>query len=426
MKRKFSIILLVLLVMTIAVSSLSTSASVTNKTISLMGIIHSDGADRTSWITSAALNIQGVRNTSVSTFKGFTSSEVLSQFNNQDMVVIHTHGSQSSLLAYKDDSSTLVTTQMIDLPFAADAFSQLRICFVGACSCGAGGSSAVNVVNTIYDQGALCVIGYQNSVTTSRNRHMLQQFCYYIGCGYSVANALTKAQQDVFNTYGDFGGVDNRLVRGISAIAMTDSSYKTIGISTYSLKDYSCQSVNLSSNDVIFADEFNVCNRIGDMYSFNEKGEIYSYTKLILDDKKSSTLSFDSTTFFNSFNLEGYKLEVTQYSQSVLNCMRAYINDLKTNDIIYYTTDTNGDLLSYGYPRAGAAKEVQKEFSDITIDKIINYVNQYYNIYDIEDIIIDVADINNPIADISYKTITDGYECIETLNIPLSKFKLIN
>lgn len=207
---------------------------------------------------------------------------------------------------------------------------------------------------------------------------------------------------------------------------MTDSSYKTIGISTYSLKDYSCQSVNLSSNDVIFADEFNVCNRIGDMYSFNENGEIYSYTKLILDDKISSTLSFDSTTFFNSFNLEGYKLEVTQYSQSVLNCMRAYINDLKTNDIIYYTTDTNGDLLSYGYPRAGAAKEVQKEFSDITIDKIINYVNQYYNIYDIEDIIIDVADRDNPIADISYKTITDGYECIETLNIPLSKFKLIN
>lgn len=424
MRKKTSVLLLMLLVAVCFLSPINAIATIENKTISLMGIIDDDGGDRTSWIAPSAISVgANIGNTSVSKYYGFTVSDFMSQIDNQDMVVIHTHGNQSAILSKKDDTEILITSAMVDVPLAQTALSQLRICFIGACSCGAGGANADNFINRVYEQGALCVIGYQQSVKTDCNRTMLKQFCYYIGQGYTVNNALIRAEQDVFNTFGEFGETDDRLVRGISSIAMTDSSYRVIGTSTYSLRNYESQSVDIDSNEVFFKDESSLCTTAGDMFLYDENNKIISYAKLDMgndiDSCYASSLNLDD--FFDSFNLDGYRLEENKNSTSKMICMRSYINDIKTNDIVYYTINESGELLTYGYPRIGNANEVKKIYFNVNKDLIMDYINEKYNNLDIIDIIIDVDNVLEPYVRISYKDIASGCECIETLVISINE-----
>lgn len=423
MRRKVSFLVTVVLFCVSALSVIDIPASISDKKISLMGIKYSDGGDRTSWISTSANYVQGVGNTSVSKFIDFDINDVLDQFFYQDMVVLHTHGNQSGILTYKDNTERILTSTIVDGVFSSSALSKLRICFVGACSCGSGGSGANNFINTIYEQGALCVIGYQDTVRTDCNREMLNRFCYYIGSGYSVKNSLTKAEQDVFNKYGEYGNVNNRLVRGVSEIAMTDVSYRAIGGSEYSLEDYSLKKFNVNSENVLFADEENVCAKTGDMFSYDENNKVYSYTKLDLGTESEYSKSVNLDTFWDCFNIDGYKMEINQYASSKMVCMRAYINDLKTNDIIYYTVDENEELLSYGYPRIGKAKEAEYEYKDIDKNTVLDYLRERYGIYEAEDIIVDVNDVDNVVINVNYRDTNAEYESIETINIPINEFR---
>lgn len=422
MKKRVSIIVVFILFLSGILTTQKASASISDKKISLMGIEYSDGGDRTSWIAPSAISVAGVGNTSVSKFIDFDVTDILNQLYNQDMVVIHTHGAQNSILTYKNGTENILTSAIINSVFNVNAFSKLRICFIGACSCGAGGSSADNFVNMVYEHGALCVIGYKQSVNTSCNRLMLQQFCYYIGSGYTVQNALAKAEQDVYNKYGTYGNVNDRLVRGLSGIAMTDNSYRVMGTSTYSLVDYNLQTLNIPAEEIVFLDESSIGLQSGDMYSFDENNQIYSYVKLELGDEQVAVERNNVNTddFFTVFNLEGYELEITEYDNSEMHCMRGYVNDIKTNDIIYYIVDNNNDLVAYGYPRVGTASDVRENFGQITKSDVMCYIQNEYNISEIEDIIIDVDNPLNPYINISYNALYDGYESIETISVPLS------
>lgn len=423
MRKKISVILTGILLLLSLTIPLQTDASISDKKISLMGIEHWDDADRTSWIDYAALAVAGVGNTSVTEFIGFDISDMMDQFYYQDMVVFQTHGydNGAGIITYKNDTEQKLSRTIVDNVFSKNSCSQLRICYVGACSSGHGGATAENFVNTLYEKGAMCVIGYLDSVLTVCNSYMLRQFCYYIGTGYSVNNSLLRAEQDVFNKYGTYGTVNQRLVRGTSGIAMTDSSYRSMGSSTYSLENYASEMINIDSGEVVFADETSVCMQNGETYSFDENNQICSYILLDLDEDADSRMNdvIEGDSLFESFDLEGYRLEINQYETSEMHCMRAYINDIKTNDVIYYTLDENNKLLSYAYPRVGSAYEVRKNFSDVCLDDVMTYVQNNYGYTEIEDVTLDVDDINNPCVNVSYRYSTDDYESIETISIPL-------
>ena len=417
-KKLCSLLFIVILVLNI-IMPLDMAASVSNKTISLMGIKHSDGADRTSWIAPSAVYLQSVGNTNISQIVGFSISDILTEFNDQDMVAIHTHGAQNALLAYSADTDSYLTSSIISNAIPSGGFSQLRICYVGACSCGAGGSSANNLVNTIYSKGAICVIGYQDSVVTNCNRMMLQQFCYYIGSGYSVANALSQAEIEVFGRYGMFGNVDNRLVRGISSVAMTNLSYSTIGTSSYALDNYDSQTLNIVEEEILSNDGTNLCTKSGDMFSMDECGKIYSYIRLDVGERSEYNEKLDKNSFFESFDLNGYTEELVEHDLYDMICMRGFINDLKTNDVIYCSVNEAGEVVAYGYPRIGNAKEVFKIYDNMSEEVIRKYVKENYNISDIENIIIDVEEVENPVANVTYKIGDEVCECIEMLRISL-------
>ena len=122
---------------------------------------------------------------------------------------------------------------------------------------------------------------------------MLQQFCYYIGSGYSVANALTQAETEVFRQYGEFGNVDNRLVRGISSVAMTNASYSVIGPSSYALDNYDSQTINIASEEILSSDGRNLCTISGDMFSVDEYGKISTYTRLDVGERSEYNKKLD-------------------------------------------------------------------------------------------------------------------------------------
>ncbi len=420
MRKKLAVLLLTLVVAISSVSPSYTIASIDNKKISLMGIYHSDGADRTSWIDTSANNIgTNIGTYTVSKIKGFSISDFLTQLVNQDMVVVHTHGAQNSMIACVDGVDSSVTSTIVDNVFSTNSLSQLRICYIGACSCGAGGSTADNFVNTIFEQGALCVIGYLGSVVTACNRYMLNQFCYYIGQGYVVNNALTRAEQDVLNKYGEYGGVNNRLVRGIGGIAMTDSSYKVIGNSTYSLNTYSAQTISIASNDILSMDETSICTVDGDVFTYDKDNNIIAYTRLNDERNSSSSHTKKLSTFLTAFDIEDYEIDEDGVDTSEIVCMRYYINDIKTNDIIYYSCDKNDELSSYGYPRVGNAKIVEEKYADLNSDLILQYISDNYGSLDVCNIILDVDDVTNPYVNVSYIVNSDGYECIDNLSISL-------
>ena len=343
--------------------AVNTSATINDKKISLMGIIDKDNADRTSWIDPAAMYLSGMEKTSISKFKDFDVGDMVNQLYKQDMLVVHTHGNQKSIIANKNSERSSITTTLLDTVFAKTSLKQMRICFIGACECGKGGKNADNFVNKLYSKGPICVIGYTQSVYTKCNRTMLQRFCNYVSWGNNVKDALLKAQQDVYDQYGTYGYVNCRLVRGNDSVAMTDSSYKMIG--TIALDDVP-------------------------VYSCSEE------------------------EFFSQFELSGYVMEVQNMDDSVMKCMRAYINDIKTNDIIYCLKDLQGNIISKGSPRVGNAEKVK--IDNVTKQDITKYVNGNYNIYDINDIIVDVIDADNALVNVYY-CVGDS---IETLNISLN------
>ena len=65
----------------------------------LLGIKDPDGADRTSWQTSAANSLYNIQNALIYKYTAFDSTQLLDHLERSNFFVIHTHGNQTSLKA---------------------------------------------------------------------------------------------------------------------------------------------------------------------------------------------------------------------------------------------------------------------------------------------------------------------------------------
>lgn len=347
-----------------------------DKVISLFGIYDSDGADRTTWMEMAGDSLYDMGHAQILRYYGFDSTEFMDALDAHNMLVVQTHGSGPiAILAVKDGHESYVTTTIINSTYASNALSQMRICFIGACSSGAGGVTSNNIVNSIYGKGAECVIGYSGTVSTKHNSMMLKNFCYYISLGYQVDDALSMAQTAVFARYGSYGNIDQRLVRGDQSISITEPAYEYLSALQ---NERTC----ISRNTVL---EMENC--------------------------------FD--------NLEqGYRFESSQNSTTLTKCMRKYINDIKTNDVVFYVLDTKGNMLTSGSPRVGNGESVALNCPDLYECDILAYVQANYGILEVNDIVIDVEDVNNVYVDVYYDTNENGIPTLEVMSIALNEIVL--
>ena len=345
-----------------------------DKVISLLGIIDEDGADRTSWMEMAEESLYDMGHAQILKYIGFNATDFMSALDAHNMLVVQTHGlgCGKGILAVKNGEESYVTTAMIKNSFAKDSLSQMRICYIGACSSGCGGATADNMVNAVYGKGAECVIGYLGTVYTAHNSMMLKNFCYYMSLGYQVDDALSMAQTVVFARYGAYGGVDQRLVRGNQGISITTASYQNLS-AVQSEQTYALQ------------------------------------TGMNLDN------------YFIGLEEEGYRLENYQNATARTQCMRKYINNIKTNDIVFYVTDLDGNILTHGSPRVGNGEIVASEYQDLCEQDILSYVQDTYKILEVNDIILDVEDVENVGVDIYYYMNGKEGQCLEEMEVSLNE-----
>ena len=212
LKKSLSFLLIFAIIFSVGISK--SNAALNLFPIYLCGIVDPDGGDRTGWQTNAGIWLSNIPDSTITKKTAFNYSQLASYLKIPKIFVIQTHGAQDRLRAVDSSGniSRLYTTDIAT--WTSTAMSNNKLAFIGACSVGAGGSGANNIVTKLYSKGSKCVIGYTVSVSTQCNYTMIESFCTAIGAGYTISNALSYADSCVLSAYGTSGGTGSRLTLG--------------------------------------------------------------------------------------------------------------------------------------------------------------------------------------------------------------------
>ena len=139
-------------------------------------------------------------------------------YDHSSYLVIRSHGAQNRIVLGDGD-----LTRSDVLSWSSSRLNDMRLVLYSACSTGAGGASADNLVNATFDRGAKTVIGFQDAVNCDQANTWTKEFFIAAGeRGKSVGEACTDADYWVGVYHLLFhGGTDNRLIRGSTAQKLT-------------------------------------------------------------------------------------------------------------------------------------------------------------------------------------------------------------
>lgn len=221
-KKLFTFLLSLVLVCVFNVNAFASSSS-TSK-IYLCGIVDEDGADRTSWISTAG-GAYKLYNPSTTVYgcTYFANGNLLKYLQTANYLTIQTHGCVSTTntsyfsLKCVDSSGTETYLSRTHLStfLNSTSLSNLNVCFLAACK---SGDSNHNMAYDVYTYGASCSIGYTESVYTVCNSYFITAFNVYFATGnYSVSTSLFLADTVTFSKYGTGGYTDERVVYGDSS-----------------------------------------------------------------------------------------------------------------------------------------------------------------------------------------------------------------
>lgn len=136
-----------------------------------------------------------------------------------DYLNIHTHGNVGSFepddyglfCLNRAGEITYYTVSFVRLQ-SRDAFSNLRVGYIGACHSAKQGR---NMALELYNHGAKCTIGYRESVNTDKNRLMITMFNNYFATrNMSVLESMRSAKASTYAKYGDYGRTDSYEIYG--------------------------------------------------------------------------------------------------------------------------------------------------------------------------------------------------------------------
>lgn len=352
MKKIISAVISLFLVLSIF---LTASAIVTlPTTIELCGIVDSDGADRTSWQTSAATYLSNIPDSIVNKRTAFDSTQLLTYLCNSDIFIVHTHGNSTVLKAVDSNGEvSYLYRSTIDGLYDGKLFD-LDLAFLAACRTGATVSSGTNMVDAVYAKGASCVIGYKESVKTAANRIMVRAFSTALGGGYSIAESLAYADARVLAEYGSSGATDSRYIKGDTSTIFNPT------MMMYSASDVLTSSSSDSSNNIhYFTNEDGVYG----FFDFDKlTKEDYSATSIY---SKNTQSSFEATAFayLDSICLDSSTYSLQEFYYTPDTDMYIYIfNNMvcetETDDYVIIMLNHVGDLVSYSKPCEGAFASV--------------------------------------------------------------------
>ena len=217
-KSVTSIMMSLIIMVSLIFSNISVVSATNTITAYLLGIYDSDGQDRTSWIPPAKASWSNIENVSVSGITSFTSTQLGTYLKAATVLLILTHGSQTTLRAVSGSNVTRLYCSDID-SWSSNALSNMDIFASMACRNGEGGITATNIVNSIYNKGASVSIGATADTYNPQAGVWLQSFSARMDNNGTVAEAMLAADTNVLLTYSDTGGTSARLVRGDQGIS---------------------------------------------------------------------------------------------------------------------------------------------------------------------------------------------------------------
>ncbi len=381
--KKFLLCILTALLVAFPVNVAATS----NK-IYLCGIVDSDGGDRTSWQTQAESWMSRIPNATIYKKTAFSNTNLSSYLQSSKIFVIHTHGSATALKCVNSVGSISYLNKSTIDNYSSTALSSLNLAFIGACESGKGTS---NLVTSIYSKGADCVIGYKLSVATQANYYMIREFCSAIGAGYTIASALTYADNRVLTLYCASGNTDFRLVKG-----STSQSFATY--------------TSTLENPRSYGEDIEVIrNKTGEIIGFFD----YSLSEYGIPSQ--TTITIESVNQIIEEN--GYQKTKEKYAEETGNTTfvyNKYLGDIKTSDMIFYTTNKKGELISFGQPNRNLFDDC-KYLSD-SISSSISYLEDIFKnqkrTYDITDMIL-IKEKDSPMIRLTVKTINGNESVLE-------------
>ena len=318
----------------------------------LLGIKDPDGADRTSWQTSAASSLFNIQNALIYKYTAFNSTELLNYLKRSNFFVIHTHGNQTSLKAV-NSSGSISQLRLSDVKaLNSGALSECRLAFIGACLVGAGGSTADNMVTGIYNKGARCVIGYKVSVKTTANYAMIKYFCQGIGRGDTILEALAYADTMVLaECNSDPGGTNSRLVLGRTGDRFTD------------------RPTHLSVNGDSSLSITQLTDENGDVIGFFDRSKVLETNDVSYERGRMSNTNFDDA-ILEAYNIDTEKYELvdryfTEDTGLWTTIFNYKINNILTSDSIVFVQNTSGDVVSFSHKNEGAFENISVESTAI-------------------------------------------------------------
>lgn len=135
-----------------------------------------------------------------------SSNELLSAMKENEVVSIDSHGSSSSIAAYDENGTYKGSLLKSTIASCSDEeLSDLKICLMSGCETAKGLGS---ITETIYNKGAQCAIGFEESTMRPKSITWVKSFNELIAKGGNVELALGYADWYVITTYGSTGNTD--------------------------------------------------------------------------------------------------------------------------------------------------------------------------------------------------------------------------
>lgn len=393
MEEKMKKVIIVLIV--VFMVFLDAKVSATGSSVYLCGIHDSDGADRTSWIsTSKNYYINGAGAT-VTTKEYFTASNLAYYIKISDVLVIHSHGAYNKVKAVDSSgTSSYLYKNTID-GYSSNYLSGTQLVFLAACECAYGGTNGNNIAKSLYNKGVSTVIGYSDSVNTAANRKFISEFNSSYAYGTSVSTALLVALQRVNNTYGDPYGTDSYVVFGSSTATIQNNSGNIY------------MSNNLAK---------------GREYYYGENGEITGYFDFDLaEGNKTEKDDYPDRDLLT----EHYQLTDYYFDDSTgmyISRFNYYINnEIKTSDRLCLVENNKGEIVSYIQPEKNKFNDVSVSSHEITnaiMKAEVQIQSENWKSYTLRDTVLTI-DKENVALECSFLVDNGEYREIEVIRIEL-------
>ncbi len=326
------------LIFIIILAIFTTTINASGSNVYLCGIHHSDGADRTSWISTSKNYYINGNSASVTTKEYFSATNLASYLHSADVLVIQSHGAQNNIMAVNNYGLETLLTKTDVNGWTANYLNGTHLIFLAACECAKGGTNGNNIAKAMYNKGANTVIGYSQSVNTNVNKKFIGEFNSSYAYGVSVSTSLLVALQRVNNTYGSPYGTD---------------SYTVFGSTSATIQ---------SSSGVMYSYGNNITGR--ELY-YDKKNNVVGYFDYDLArGERSRGASIDINNMVENYQLTNrYSDDNTGF---IISRYNYYIDgEIKTSDRVCVIKNINGDVVSYVQPEKGLFENLRIHREDI-------------------------------------------------------------